>query len=1622
MEKFKIKQFLSKVMCSTAAAAMTLTSFSGFVNVAAADATLTHDNAVSVKAPTYEDTQSYVAGRANQKIVTDVKNKSEKQILKDLTQTEFNIRLKRLIGEKSKMPKDCTIDQLWKKHPDAFISQYTDILPLYQTSRDAQYYIVDFSAVNGLGEMYDVAFVRGKNNKNPDVRTDMKFDKKTGLAYIPKAYFEKDPDVLLTGQVLYAGSIKNQDTKIDVTVKNPNKSAKEKHQILTANTYDVTVKIPVTDSLKVARGLKLEDFEVYLNDSEIAYDLKANEAAIYDENAGELEIAVSPASLKSIRVEIKKDKLSQKILKLFTTDVSAKITNPDKLKFVTDKKTGKPIVFDRIDTSKLQDGQVFEYKSAVRYFSDLSETTVDYNSRAAAEAIKHSIKSMYIPTGSANSGWFDIYDKGSEFEDTNGVNLKSNWEDVTFGMTMPNYDNSKYKATALNKNQATLNFHQKGSFVTAYDGDDASYSSKHMYAGECCHITNPMGTFQDGNDGKLRLSILHVDTEDGYVIIGLNSQEINTQSGFGIYKVAIESKGHLKVKKTSANPTITNGNSCYSLDGAQFGVYKDAGCTEKVLTLTTDAKGETSVAEVDAGTYYVKETKAPKGYEMDRSVHAVKVSTDNDEEDPALVSVTDQPKNDPINFEVKKVDKETGKTVQGDANLSGAQFTVKYYAGYYDNESQLPVNATRTWILETRKRGNNYEVAFDDSYKVSGDDFYKDPDGMPVVPYGTITIEETKAPDGYKIEDSTVSVNGSTLKNRKYFTKISDNPNEQPSKVITDFTVSDPSKKYGIQVWKSDQELDQSEAIGGKDHVASADGTTLANVKFSIVNRSASSVHYQGKDIAPGEEVLKISTKWEEDQKRYVAQTEQRALPYGTYGVKEISSGQGYLLTDGSEKGIVCHGEDGKMYSPEDQINLNFKNQVIRGDYEFLKKALTSQKSLSAAFKVTNTTSGEQHVVVTDRNGEFDSSANPHSKDTNKNDKLLEHYNKEEGVKASNFDYDAGIWFGQGENGSMAKADDSKGAFPYGKYEVEELRSDTNKGMKLVKYDFYVTKDGKKVNGGTINDEDEAVPKIQTSAKDEATGTHVSSATEDVSIIDTVTYENLEPEKEHTLVGVLMDPDTRAPILIDGKEVRVEKTFTPKTKNGTVDVEFHLDATSLAGKTTVVFEDLTLNGDVIATHRDFTDENQTIRFPDLKTEAIDAESGSHTVEASEEMKIVDKISYTNLIPGKTYEFEGILMDKKTGKPVLDDNGQEITAKTKAKVETADGVVEVVFTFSGVKTAGKTIVAFETVKYQGKEYAVHADLNDENQTVYVPKVRTTAVDQKTQTHVAKAEKEMTIVDTVSCENLIIGKEYTVRGVLMNQKSGETLLVNGAAVTASKTFTAKSVNETVDLLFTFDGSSLGGTQVVVFEDLYEGDVKVGSHADLTDKNQTVTIPKIGTTATDQVDGDHEAEASQKVIIVDKIQYEGVEAGKEIKFEGVLMNQTTKKPILVNGAEVTGTAFLVPEKSFGSAEVKFVFDGRKLGGVSAVAFETAYDVATGAVIAEHKDIHDQGQTVRIVKSKTPDIKKTSTPSSGNSTTRTSSSVKTGQLSILPEIIGGLLLAGSAIAIILWKRKIKK
>ena len=225
-----------------------------------------------------------------------------------------------------------------------------------------------------------------------------------------------------------------------------------------------------------------------------------------------------------------------------------------------------------------------------------------------------------------------------------------------------------------------------------------------------------------------------------------------------------QQKGSMNLKKESANPEMTDGNSCYSLEGATYGVYKEQACTTKVADLTTDAQGNSNTVEVDAGTYYVKETKAPKGFVLDKQVHPVTVTAGK----TAVLKVKDLPQLDPVGVLLGKIDKETNQNKpQGSASLEGAEFTVKYYQALSDSDpGQAGQSPERTWVFRTDKDGFcNYSQ----QYLVSGDELYLSPTKNPALPLGTVTIQETKAPEGYLINSEVFVI------------KITDDPNADES-------------------------------------------------------------------------------------------------------------------------------------------------------------------------------------------------------------------------------------------------------------------------------------------------------------------------------------------------------------------------------------------------------------------------------------------------------------------------------------------------------------------------------------------------------------------------------------------------------------------------------------------------------------------------------------------------------------------------------------------------------------------------------------------------------------------------------------------------------------------------
>ena len=355
----------------------------------------------------------------------------------------------------------------------------------------------------------------------------------------------------------------------------------------------------------------------------------------------------------------------------------------------------------------------------------------------------------------------------------------------------------------------------------------------------------------------------------------------------------------------------------------------------------------------------------------------------------------------------------------------------------------------------------------------------------------------------------------------------------------------------------------------------------------------------------------------------------------------------------------------------------------------------------------------------------------------------------------------------------------------------------------------------------------------------------MSQPAKEVTIEDVVEYEGLKKGQKYKLTGTLMDKKTGEPILVDEKPVISETEFTAKKSSGSVKVTFTFDATSLKGKTTVVFEELYQDEMQLAVHTDINDEDQTIYFPEIKTTAKDADTNSNISCAKKEITLVDTVSFKGLVPNHKYEVTGTLMDKETKKPVETD-GKPVTAKASFKPKESAGTVDVTFTFDASSLKGKTVVVFESLAYKDKEVAVHADIADEGQTIYYPEIKTTAKDGSDGDQDVSASKEATIVDTVTYHGLMPGSEYKVIGTLMNKETGEALLKDGKPVTAQAEFKAEKAGGSVEVTFTFDASALAGQDVVVFEKLYYTDGKteheIASHEDLKDEGQTVHMTEL------------------------------------------------------------------------------------------------------------------------------------------------------------------------------------
>ena len=1515
----------------------------------------------------------------------------------------------------NKLPEG-TLDALWadddgdgmSDHWEAMLSQATSHAVLFEVDKNAEYYVGWAGADISGAKLTE--WLAAENNADAKIRDGFIVDEATGLVYVPKSYTEKndkgEPVIASSRiQLVYTTSDKAAEASFDFD----SDASDVKGNVADKGKISVPVSSAITRVTLASDGDARESINgrtidsVTVNGIEYTPDMGMWQ---YDAETGSLEFAMAPVGIHAMNVKMSDN---------FGKGVASFFRMPE----------------PRMSLSNIG---TIEFKSAPQVGQTFRTSGVNhYRSRGMGGGYTHP-----------------------------AVEGNGRWESKTLQQAMG------WQGVDLNQLNTTGKSLMRGSDIPAQDTGTVKITNDMHLALLCCHAgtqldpnfnsnpgwNNPNDTDGDGSEWTdhygQQFRVFQVSA--GKAIVAVVCPTSHTQPGAGFFEIDWRVvAGKLSIHKSSANPGITDGNDCYSLEGAEFTVYNAAG--QSMGVLRTNANGDTNTLELPEGTYTVRETKPPKGYlpapDQQITVRGGQQTT---------AQVSDDASYDPVRIVLGKFDGDkeynANNLPQGSASLEGAEFTIEYFdtVDYdsYDALKKAGVKPTRSWVVRTNEKGR---ANLDKNSIVSGDELYYQ-DGIPILPRGSVAMYESKAPTGYKLNPE-VS-----------FQKIQDNYLEG----VTTFNmpeIPESVKRGGVSVQKLDAET-------GKVPQGSA---SLEGIGFSIINDNENTVKVDGKTYAKGETVKVITTdakgfattgadtlpygdyiiretktngsylntsaemrvQVREDGKVYSfnakddivrggveitkhdietgtgdplggasldgtqfqikslndkpvivggvtyskgqviqplltiedghASSDAQWLPFGLYSIQEVKAGEGYLLTDGEPHEFRI-AKDGVLVNPFDGA---FENQVMRSDLEFTKKGDDGQDRLAGvAFKLTSKTTGESHVAVTDGNGYFSSASswNKHTHETNGNDWAL----KADGViDSSKLDDGAGIWFGG------TKPDDSKGALPYDTYAIEELRCTANEGYQLIETTVIIGRDGKVYDFGTLTD---VKASITTKAYDPMDGDSLVGMGE-VKVSDKVTYANLFPNRDYKLTAELHDSAT-GDVLLDasGHPITVEKRFTAQSPTGFEVVEFTIDTIALGGKTITVYEKLYDDGgSLIAEHTDKSDVNQqvTVIEPEIGTTAVDGADGDKNVATDDKATVTDRVAYKNLIPGKEYTVKGTLHIKKTddeGKvteEILKVDGKPVTAETTFTPESAEGTVDVTFTFDSLSLKDKThLVAFESLEHDGHELASHADIEDEGQTVTVrnPRISTTALDGIDKDKNVVTDDETVIIDTVAYENLVPGREYTLKGSMQvkAEKDGKPvakpLEVGGKPVKAETTFTPEKSDGTANVTFRFSSRDIEpGTELVMFESLERGGNVLATHEDIGDVNQTVTVtaPAISTSARDAIDGDKDVVVDDVTTVIDTVEYRNLVPGKEYTLNGKLHSKSNGKPLMVGDKPVTGQTTFTPEKADGKVEVTFTFDSRDLEDkTDIVVFESL--VRSGTEIASHADIDDKNQTVTV------------------------------------------------------------
>lgn len=679
---------------------------------------------------------------------------------------------------------DTITSALIDKDPkDTIYTQTMEPSTVY-TDGDAYYIQADTPFVNGLAKKsypYDYDVARG-NDYGQQLTEGFSYDKKTHILKIDKDVFKtvakeaktdnnpKEDFSDLQVQFLVPADVEN-DVKVKTTVVDKTGSIDSVVGDSISLRPFMTTRFQLA-SEKTASNIIPKNVKVYVNGSDVPLE---SEYGAYDPETGEMALSYMGASLKSLEIVVSKSK-------------------------------GRAVGVG-LGTAKVGSINVLAY---------LAEGTKDvFNVGSSIDVVGKFGNNSYVQT---IDGPLELYNKSRTT--AGGYFNTVDWNDGDGGECTYT-DSALAVPQSITMNGQTVDFTMRdingnsyGQWVNGGNGltdisDPVAFNG--AIQAFCHHIKQAVGTINENSRYDLRyptctLRVLDASTINGYrhVVFGFETNlhhfSGSTPQTVGtVFELAfkVQSKGKLCIKKTSANPAITDNNPCYSLQGAEYGVYKteaDAKANKnKVNTLTIGKydssdkyKDWSNEIELDAGTYYLKETKNPKGYALNNSVVSVVVKANESSWIGSNGEFKDYPQADPVGILLGKVDKETNKNKpQGSASLAGAEFTVKYYKGLYDSDpaksGQIPA---RSWVVKTDSDGY---CILDKAFVVSGDELYYASNGDASLPIGTITIQESKAPTGYFIN------------NEVFVRKIEANGKDQYVSTYNQPTVNEKVIKFDIK-------------------------------------------------------------------------------------------------------------------------------------------------------------------------------------------------------------------------------------------------------------------------------------------------------------------------------------------------------------------------------------------------------------------------------------------------------------------------------------------------------------------------------------------------------------------------------------------------------------------------------------------------------------------------------------------------------------------------------------------------------------------------------------------------------------------------------------------------------